>query len=89
MCHSFNGALNVLLGEHNRYRNSDSVHRKKVPVRMVIAHPLFNSSTNDNDIAIIMLESELRLDDVGPAIAPICPPNPRESYDRHVAYIAG
>ncbi|KAF2368775.1 CUB domain [Trinorchestia longiramus] len=85
----FNGLMTVILGEHDRSTFSDTPYTRRMTARAVTSHPLFNSSTNDNDIAIVMLDSALSLDEVGPYISPICPPNPDDLYEQETTFIVG
>ncbi|XP_060770689.1 chymotrypsin A-like [Neoarius graeffei] len=57
----------VILGEHNRASNSESI--QTIRVAKSIRHPNYNPYTINNDVAVIKLASPARL---GPRVSPVC-----------------
>ena len=81
--------LIVILGEHDRFSSRDTENTIRVRSKSVILHPLFNSTNNDNDIALIELQVDLDLAELRPYITPICAPNPQDQYENENAIIIG
>lgn len=81
--------MTVVLGEHDRFSTAETNATVRRGVSRIVKHHGFDSSTNENDIAVVELSVELDLDAIGPSIAPICPPNPAHDYDDEQVYIAG
>merc|ERR1711915_813130 len=63
-------AVRVSLGEHNKNTGRDTDATRHVNIKRVILHPNYDTSTQENDIALLELESYESND----AIHPICLP---------------
>ena len=78
------GSLTVVLG----MRDADDTESIAVtiPVRRVIRHPYFNHRTYDNDVAVLELETPVKLQ---PHIVPICLPQDDENYEGKHGFVTG
>ncbi|XP_076330438.1 proclotting enzyme-like isoform X3 [Tachypleus tridentatus] len=82
-------AFTISLGEHNIYSDNDGASPINFTVKAVFYHKKFNSSTFENDIAILKLDGTVSFTD---KIHPICLPYTmfrNENLVLKVAYVAG
>ena len=78
--------LKVVLGEHDLAKeNENELPRRVLDVEKWILHPLYNTTTIDNDIALIKLVDEVDLN----VYTPACLPNAGENFEGKTAWVYG
>nr|AAK48894.1 CUB-serine protease [Panulirus argus] len=77
----------VLVGDHNFASTDDTTTSRLVEVVQIISHPDYDSSTVDNDMALLRLGEALEFTR---EVAPVClPSNPTEDYAGVTATVTG
>ena len=78
----------IIAGSINR--NGDGNEQKVVGLKKIISHPDYNSDNQDNDIAILKLLTEKRLQ-FNAYVKPACIPDPsfRPKVSQSIAYASG
>ncbi|XP_069984726.1 mucin-21 [Penaeus vannamei] len=82
------GSLEVLLGEHNINTDQDTSATVRRGVDATVTHPNFDPTTQENNLLLLRLDVPLNLF-LGPAIQPICLPNPADLFEEVRATFTG
>ncbi|CAL4132745.1 unnamed protein product, partial [Meganyctiphanes norvegica] len=82
------GSEVVVVGEHDWLSSSESNVREVVNINKIISHPNYNSNTLQNDVALLKLSKTLTFGSDN-KVAPICPPEPGNLYERVSATVTG
>nr|XP_027215136.1 uncharacterized protein PB18E9.04c-like [Penaeus vannamei] len=82
------GSLEVLLGEHNINTDQDTSATVRRGVDATVTHPNFDPTTQENNLLLLRLDVPLNLF-LGPAIQPICLPDPADLFEEVRATFTG
>lgn len=80
--------VEVLVGDHDTTSNSDTPMAARIPIKAILQHLQYSTTTLQNDIALIELESALDLDS-DPRLAPVCLPPAGKLFVGANAIVAG
>ncbi|XP_068201585.1 transmembrane protease serine 9-like [Palaemon carinicauda] len=79
----------LLLGEHNWRKATETRITIRVSIAKVIPHPNHNTPPLDNDLALLELSDPINFSLYHNAIAPVCLPPPGRSFEGETAIVSG
>merc|ERR1719447_1479781 len=78
----------VVVGEHKWSSSSDTSATEKYAIEQILMNPNYDSSTLQNDVALIKLARALTFD-ANNNVAPVCPPDENNQYENVNAIVTG
>ncbi|XP_076047466.1 trypsin-1-like [Oratosquilla oratoria] len=82
------GDINVVVGDHHTGKTDETDVTKRISVESITIHKDYDSSTLDNDIAIIKLAEPIEFQSDN-KIAPVCLPDAKTNYSNVEAIVSG